>query len=329
MFYETLEKLAEDKKKNKSKNTLQENALGLAGGAGVVYGASQLGDITSQSGAHLFANELRKGKKTRSSDYKKLLANMGLQRGADHIDVGGGNILSGGHFKDKHGQRIFFSEDLKDTLKKTVYKDDIDRLRKAGLPDAELKKRIEKLVKGMDSNAAFLNKFSLGQTSVHKRGGIAMGKKKFMQDADLLLHELGHGTGTGRKILGTLPGAAAYGVVQTPPFKWLGHGSNIYATAKSLQAGDKSSLDKAEKANRTALIFNAIHKVPELAEEARASIRAVGLGKKFGHNVNKKKLLGAYGTYAGSALGHLSPYLINKAIIHKKRKKLDQKKEQA
>lgn len=321
MFYDTLEKLAEEKKKDKKKFS-----AGAAAGSGalVFLGPGTFaGQAMSDIGGTAMKKELKKDK---GKGYKQLLSSMGHQKG-DQITFGDASpaVLSGGHFKDKHGKKIFFSEDLTDTVKKTMLRKKLEQM-----PESSAKKKhLKRLSQMYDNNAAFLNKhiFNMADTKEmdeYARGGIAMGKK--MKDADILLHELGHATGTGAKVMNSLPGALAYGLTTGPVGSIASIGGNLRASYKSLSADDKKSLDDAEKANKRALQISAIHKVPQLAEEARASIRAVGLGKKFGRNVNKRKLLGAYGTYAASAIPHLAPYLVNKAIINKKRKNLKNKK---
>tara|TARA_B100000214_G_C23973126_1_gene631271 strand:- start:1021 stop:2778 length:1758 start_codon:yes stop_codon:yes gene_type:complete len=323
MFYETLEKLAEEKKKKKKKFS-----VGAAAGSGALVFVGP-GNFAGMNMIDLGGTTMRKElKKDKGKGYKQLLSSMGHQKG-DQITFGDASpaVLSGGHFKDKHGKKIFFSDDLTDTMSKTLLRKKLEKM-----PESAKKKHLKRLSQMYDNNAAFLNKhiFNMADTKEmdeYARGGIAMGKK--MKDADILLHELGHATGTGAKVMNSLPGALAYGLTTGPVGSIASIGGNLRASYKSLSADDKKSLDDAEKANKRALQISAIHKVPQLAEEARASIRAVGLGKKFGHNVNKKKLLGAYGTYGGLALAHLSPYLVNKAIINRKRKNLEKKASQS
>ena len=62
---------------------------------------------------------------------------------------------------------------------------------------------------------------------------------------------------------------------------------------------------------------------PLLFEEGRANLRAIGLGKKFGANVSKRKLGAAMGTYLANAAGQtLLPHYLIKRRLKKRRKAL-------
>lgn len=131
-----------------------------------------------------------------------------------------------------------------------------------------------------------------------------------MDSLATLLHEGGHATGRGRlrKVLGKLYGPAKlYGI---GPMQAL-------AVGTYLKAGDTSFLTPVERENRLVqakaiLAATSLPYVPVLAEEARASIRAVRQANKlFGRKAaldTALRMTPAFGTYlaglGGTALGY-------------------------
>ena len=69
--------------------------------------------------------------------------------------------------------------------------------------------------------------------------------------------------------------------------------------------------------------------MPTLGEEARASIRAAALKKKFtGRKVGwGRSLLPAYGTYLGGALMQAAPGIAAKVMAKRKQRQFKDKKE--
>lgn len=137
-----------------------------------------------------------------------------------------------------------------------------------------------------------------------------------------LLHELGHGTGG----LGLGGGKAPkWQAAVTASSNLRGLGSVIGAGvggASALRAGTREELDRASTTNNAAFGAAGVIHAPRLLEEARANIRAIGLGKKLGVPARKRELAAAMGTYlAGAAGSTLLPWYANKKIIDYKREK--------
>lgn len=289
MFYESLEKTAKKKKKRRKTQpkSLAISTTDLGLGAGVALGTSTAGGMLQGVSGRKMLAEIEKDRG--SGAYEKLKAAMGATTSGDDLEFGG-KTLPGGAIKTKDGKKFFFTEDAGKVLGDRRY----------------------------DTNAFFAD----APTKKHQRGIIGLGKN--MHDSDVLLHELGHGTGLGRKLQQNTPARIAYGLSRlAAPISLAG---NIGAGALAFNAKNEKDLDRASKVNRAAGLVSAFHALPTLAEEARASIRARGLAKKFNHKLNTGKLLGAYGTYAGSLAPALAPYAINKYMINKKRKALQEKK---
>lgn len=159
-----------------------------------------------------------------------------------------------------------------------------------------------------------------------KRGRIAMGTG--FRDKDVFFHELGHATGAGSKSKMTRlnAGARLAGQVLTGA-GGLTRLGGLGAAGYAAGAGNKAQADKANRISNAMLLSSAITEAPTLLEEARATIRANGLSKKFtGKGINKLKLGKAYGTYLGGALMNASPALLAKGIAkYKQRKYRDEK----
>ena len=131
-------------------------------------------------------------------------------------------------------------------------------------------------------------------------------------------HELGHGTGT---------------VIPRHSKKTRGRIRKGTAGAAALASLLTRNPKTEEEAKRNDMVANAIlgvgalNEVPNLSEEARASLRGLGLAKKLGYKgkLNKKQLLGAFGTYGATALGSLSLPIASKILASRDRKKLREK----
>lgn len=161
-----------------------------------------------------------------------------------------------------------------------------------------------------------------------KRGALNFGKG--YRDHDVFFHELGHATGAGAKskIQKRLSGfKVGLGVDATKrKLRALNQLGGGISAAYAASASNKDEADKANRAANAALFSSGLMTIPTLAEEARASLRARGLAKKFSRGLRGGVLLPAYGSYVGSALATASPALIAKGIAkYKQRKYRDEK----
>ena len=143
---------------------------------------------------------------------------------------------------------------------------------------------------------------------------------------DTFFHELGHATGAGSRPLASRFSMGARGLKSL----YLAPGSRIAGQLAAGYAGaaqNKQQADSANSAANAAVLTSGLLELPQLAEEARASIRANALAKKFtGKGVNKANLLRGYGTYVASALSNTAPALVAKGIAkYKQRKYRDEK----
>ena len=194
----------------------------------------------------------------------------------------------------------------------------------------EVKKRSRDLYEALSDFGPFY--LSGAQTSASDRkilkdklgtdSFIYMGKNK---SPTILLHELGHATGAGRKfrdrfeVLNKL----------TKKHKYYAPYASMGQFLHTGLAKDEKALDRASKLNKAKLLISAGLELPELIEEGRANIRAVGLGKKLGVPANKKQLAASFGTYLGSSLGRTAiPYYMNKILIKYRRDRMRKLKEQ-
>ena len=164
---------------------------------------------------------------------------------------------------------------------------------------------------------------------------VSRGKKKTplialsknMKTPEYLLHEYGHATGS--RYLQQPAGiseALQHG-------KGLGRyvrGGQALMSGRALRqaykAKTKEEFQKAERANREAAAANTALSLPLIAEEGRASARAIGYGRKFGVPLKKMQLARALGTYVApvAAVSGL-PYLANRAMMKYRRDRLKKK----
>jgi len=137
---------------------------------------------------------------------------------------------------------------------------------------------------------------------------------------DVFLHELGHGTGLGSRrgsVVGKL--GATIGTSATPGLLNLGlqGGAALYAGS----ATNKEQADRANAMANAALVHRAASELPTLAEEARATIRARGLARKFGQGgLQGPGLANAFGTYLTSATLASSPAIAAKLLAKRKQR---------
>jgi hypothetical protein len=145
-------------------------------------------------------------------------------------------------------------------------------------------------------------------------------------DVEGVLHELGHATGRGKGGL-TQRGAKLMNYMNygARGAGLLGGGVAAYQLGR---ATNKEEVERAQRFSRNSAIASGLMSLPLLAEEARANIRAVGLGRKFGVKPNKGVLAGRMGTYLGAAgLTALTPYLLNKRIARLKLEGMEKRRE--
>ncbi len=167
-------------------------------------------------------------------------------------------------------------------------------------------------------------------TNVHSKDGkgfiIDLDRDK--ADAETLLHELGHATGRGGKLLresSWYPGIVTLGQKKRALAPAILGGA---AAGTGALGKDEKSLDRAELALNLGTAASSAAVAPLLFEEGRANVRAVQLGKKFGYNARKRKLLKYYSTYLGArALPIAAAYGAGRVMIGRRREALKNKKE--
>lgn len=162
-----------------------------------------------------------------------------------------------------------------------------------------------------------------GKGRAKTRGLIASSLKD--TDTTSLMHELGHATGKlgyGKNKL--------YTDLVSNSSKLVGAGGKFGIGRAGIEAYNiggaksKEDLDKIEKRTNLLTGLHGLATAPLLFEEGRANIRAVGLGKKFGANVSKRKLGANMGTYLAAAAGQtLLPHYLIKRQIKQRRKALE------
>lgn len=162
------------------------------------------------------------------------------------------------------------------------------------------------------------------KTGKYRREVIGLGSKRV--SPTLFLHELGHATGLGNKLKKNKILGNMYELSRSKQLGHVSHGLNIGATALTALAKDEKELSLASKANKLALGSALLNTAPELAEEARAWIRAAKFGDKYGVPINRPEALKLYSTYAIPALGKLAPPAINAYYIRKKKRNLKKKR---
>lgn len=168
-------------------------------------------------------------------------------------------------------------------------------------------------------------------TNMHSKSGkdfiIDLDKDK--ASAETLLHELGHATGRGGKLLretSWYPKMVTFGQKKrTLAPALLGSAAGVGTGALGK---DEKSLDRAQLALNIGTAASSAAVAPLLFEEGRANVRAIELGKKFGYKARKGKLLKSYGTYLGGrALPIVGAYGVGRAMISRRREALKNKKE--
>lgn len=131
-----------------------------------------------------------------------------------------------------------------------------------------------------------------------KGGSIALNVAQ-LASPTTLMHELGHATGN--KLLQKFPIKA--GASASSSLSNLAGLYNLYRANTDLTQEEKEDLLSKTKMVAGVGVGS---QLPLLLEEARASIRAQGLAKKFNVKLNNKLLRNAYGTYLAQALANVT-----------------------
>jgi len=146
---------------------------------------------------------------------------------------------------------------------------------------------------------------------------------KAHSDPSLVLHELGHATGAlGRpgKASARWRKAVGYARGGAMPASLLLSGG---AAADAANVLTDKQLDDLDKRNAIgAVVGGALH-MPLLAEEARASVRAMRMAKKHNIKVSPLMLGKAYGTYLNAAVTPTAlSYIATRKLIDRRRQQL-------
>ena len=160
------------------------------------------------------------------------------------------------------------------------------------------------------------------------RGVITAPMSEKRRNPTLLMHELGHATGHP-----SVRGRAANALYNVGSKLMRGPGTALsLAMGAGGVGGARAAQDEEDLKNvaRTSTLMSGLYGAavtPMLAEEARANIRAVGLGKKLDIPVRKRELAAAMGTYLATAGSQAAlPWLLTRRAIKKRRGALKQEK---
>ena len=287
----------------------------------------------------------KKSKKRRGESEEKKLMRAALGLGAAGVGSIGGQMGAGALYG--HMAKKVRRPDEADRLRKLhakinpevaqiISEDSIPKLTR-NTPFIDFSGTKAQLKKFRDGGAAFVPNIAVnpatgllektqrtGLGSVKTRGMISSSLKG--SDSSALMHELGHATGKlgyGKHKLYDKLVSGSIGLTRGAPGHLFGLGR---AAAESYNIGGAKSKEDLDRINRRTNIGTALHGLaaaPLLFEEGRANLRAIGLGKKFGAKVSKRKLGAAMGTYLANAAGQtLLPHYILKRQIKNRRKAL-------
>lgn len=163
-----------------------------------------------------------------------------------------------------------------------------------------------------------------GKGRAATRGMIASSLKD--TDTSELMHELGHATGklgSGKNKLYSKLVDGSMKLTRGGPGTIFGIGRAGLESYNIGAAKSEKELDAIEKRTNMLSALHGLATAPLLFEEGRANLRAIGLGKKFGAKVSKRKLGAAMGTYLANAAGQtLLPHYLIKGRLKKRREAL-------
>lgn len=150
----------------------------------------------------------------------------------------------------------------------------------------------------------------------------------FKSDPSIVMHELGHATGAlGRpgKLSDRWRKVVGYSRRAAQPVSLI---PSIGISGRAVETKDPDELKKLDTENAAVHIASGALHAPLLAEEARASVRALRMGKKHNIKVSPGLLAKAYGTYVNAAVTPTAlTYLTTRALINHRRKQLEARKE--
>lgn len=304
MFYEKLAELKQEKKRGGAEDPEKSVLRGLGGAAGALVG-SRLG----RTGAgKLYNYEIARIRRPDEADH--------LRRLHKKINPEVAQVISEESIPELTKNAPFFDVSTRPELRNFV-----------------------------DGGAAFTPNIAVdtdtGQLAatvqrggkVKTRGMISSGLKN--SDSSALMHELGHATGKlgyGKHkaydaILGKSAqltrGAPGHLLTRGGPGHFFGLGRAAVDSFNIGRAKTQKDLDRIERRTNIGTALHGLAAAPLLFEEGRANMRAIGLGKKLGANVSKRKLGAGFGTYLANAAGQtLVPHYLLKAQLKRRRKAL-------
>lgn len=277
------------KKKESNKNS-DSGVKNIALGTGLAVGSGVLGnEVIERSGNYLFNSKLTAKDKDIVKD--KLLKSAKDQGIKVVNDPNGSNAVYVGS-KEGSQARDLFAKGVK-------------KLRKGGMSNKEIKDILGSVKESTNQSAGLDKMFdNLGKDTV------ILGKGN-LSEADVLSHELGHAQymkkGRSKSKLGKISH-------KLMPVSKLGTSpvGGVAAAINGFKSGQKSV--KAKREGKKESTWNKIRAVavpaalaaPLLIGEGKASLNGLRAMKKAGAskelmNQSKKRLLAAYGTYAGHA----------------------------
>lgn len=288
VFYEKLASAKEDKKKKRSaKDALKGVGLGLAGAAG---------GFGLQEGSLVLAD---KTLDVDPENLERLVKSMGAKKQTG-VSYGIGSYDAATDTYTPYGRQ-----------------GDIYDLRtKDG--------RIIELKMGAGKKDSMMAGYSPGsrydKSRPNARGTIRLDRG--VMDEDTFFHELGHATGRGAKSRNMKRLDKIREIMDHKGFMIGEVGGGLAAAGLAGSARNKKEADRANMAANAVLGLSAARHLPLLAEEARASIRAHGLKKKFtGRGARLKgTLIPSFGSYLGNALMHAAPGITAKVLAKRKQR---------
>jgi hypothetical protein len=209
----------------------------------------------------------------------------------------------------------------------------LDKIRAEQAPDLVISRTGRDIVDNMGLNRYVKDERQLaaigeGLTSRGPFYAGLLGKRQIYLPDDLgspavYAHELGHATGNrilNRGIMPILAAGARKGGFATSVL-----GSTV-GTYRALNKKTDEEQDTGLKKARNIALLGGLGHVPLLAEEARASIRAVNMGRQIGKGTEyAKQLLPAFGTYAAKPLAITGGTALGVEALRRYRKKKNAK----
>lgn len=158
-----------------------------------------------------------------------------------------------------------------------------------------------------------------GINAPNRRGDIHLDSSR---KTDTFFHELGHATGAGAKrgVVLRRHGMNVGTDLGRVPSSLLGLGAATYAG----MAKNKEEADHANSLANASLLAAGLREAPTLIEEARASLRARGLAKKYGKGLTSSTHLpAAYASYLTNAALQSSPAIAAKLLAKRRQRQFE------